>query len=78
MTEQLADHGQALAERQGSAGKGVAEVMDPHVVEFGPRPDAPAGVLKVGQVAARFTVGQLVSCSARGGNASYRTACTLR
>ena len=38
-------------------GTTMTEVMDSHIVELGPRPDAAPGVLKVGQMAARFSAG---------------------
>ena len=41
MPKQLPNHGHPLADQQPAAGEAVTEVMDPHVVEPGPRPDAP-------------------------------------
>ena len=39
MAEQLADHGQTLTQRQGTRGKAVAQVMQAHILQPGPRPD---------------------------------------
>ena len=52
VAEQLADHGQAFADRQPAAGEAVAQVVEAHVVEPGPRPDAPPRVLQVGEMVA--------------------------
>ena len=38
--EKPPDHGQALAERQGPAGEGMPQIVDPHVFHPGPRPHA--------------------------------------
>ena len=54
MAQQLSDHRQPLAKCEGPRGKAMAEVVDAHVVEFRFLPYTPPGVLKVGQVAARF------------------------
>ena len=63
VTEQLPDHGQALAEGQGTGCKGVAKVMDTHVVERGARPDTAPRVLEVGEVAAGLPGWRKVSFS---------------
>ena len=55
VSQQFADHGQALAERQRAGSKRVAEVMNSHPVESGAGSDTPPGVLQVGEVPARLT-----------------------
>ena len=40
VTEGLGNHQQGLAERQRAGNEGMSDVMDAHVVEFGPRADA--------------------------------------
>ena len=52
VAEQLADHGQAFADRQPAAGEAVTQVVEAPVVEPGPRPDALPRVLQVGEMAA--------------------------
>ena len=54
MLEELADHGQALANQQTAAGGALTKIMAAHVVEPGARPNAPPGVLKIGQMAPRL------------------------
>ena len=54
VAQELANHGQALADEQSATGKAMAEIVDPHVVEPQRAPDAPPGVLKVGQMAPRL------------------------
>ena len=48
----LPDHRQALSERERPAGKGVPQVMNSHIGQFGPRPDAAPGVREIGEVGA--------------------------
>ena len=57
VTEQLADHREPFAKRQGPGREAMAEVMDAHAVELGTRPDAAPRVSKVGEVAPRFLAG---------------------
>lgn len=40
MAQQLANHGQALTGRHGRGGEGVAQVMDPDILDPGASPDA--------------------------------------
>ena len=47
VTEQLADHREALAERQRPRSKAVPEVMDPHVLQLGTLADASPGALEI-------------------------------
>ena len=54
VTEQLANHRQTFADQETAAGEAMTQVVDPHIVEPGARPDAPPGVLKVGQMAPRL------------------------
>ena len=54
VTQQLPDHRQTLAERQGPGCKAVAQVMDSDVVELRAGADAAPGVLKIGQMGARL------------------------
>ena len=59
--EKLPDHGQALAEGQCARRKGMAQVVDPYVLQVRALADAPAGALQVGEVrageAARYDPG---------------------
>ena len=50
VSQQFADHGQALAERQRAGSERVAEVVNAHVVEPSASPDTPPGVMQVGEV----------------------------
>ena len=50
VTQQFADHGQALAERQRAGSERVTEVVNAYMVESGASPDTPPGVLQVGEV----------------------------
>ena len=52
VTEQPADDGQALAEGERPRGETVPDVVDAHVIESGPRPDAPPRAVDVGHVRA--------------------------
>ena len=47
VTQQPADDRQALAERQRPRGEAVSDVVDAHVVESGPRPDALPGTVRL-------------------------------
>ncbi len=58
MAEELADHWQALAERYGTRGKGMSEVVDADVVKAGALADAPPGMLQVGQGGTRLLGGE--------------------
>ena len=49
VAQELANHRQSLAKRQRAAGIGMAQVVDAKVRQSGPGPDAPPGVLQVGQ-----------------------------
>ena len=55
MAERLADHGQALADRQAAAGETVAQVADARVP--GARPDALSRMPQSGEVASGLTAG---------------------
>ena len=79
MTEQLADHRQPLAEGQGPRGEAVAKVVNAHVFEVGPGPDASPGVLKIGEMAAGLlpAITQGLS-SSWGRDSSSRTAATCK
>ena len=54
VSQQFADHGQALAERQRAGSERVTEVVNSHPVESGAGSDTPPGVLQVGEVPALF------------------------
>ena len=53
VTEQPADHRQALAERQRPLGVGMAEIVNSHVLQSGVCADAAPGLLQIGDVGAR-------------------------
>ena len=57
VTEELADHGQAFADQQTAAGEAVPQIVDAHIVEPRTCPDAPPGMLQVGQMAALLASG---------------------
>jgi hypothetical protein len=46
-TEHLTDDDQALSAQCGNAGKRMAQVMQPHVIELGSLADTPPGLLQV-------------------------------
>ena len=50
MTEQLADHREALADRQGSGSKAVTRIMNSDILQSGARTDAAPGLLQIGKV----------------------------
>ena len=50
VTEQLADHREALAQGQRSGRITVPEIMDPHVLQLGASPDAAPRLLQIGDV----------------------------
>ena len=50
MTKHLADDDQALPARRGDAGKRMAQVMQPHVIELGGPTDASPGLFDVHKV----------------------------
>ena len=54
VTQELADHGQAFADEQSTAGKAMPQIVYSHIVEPRPSPDAPPGVLQVGEMAPRL------------------------
>ena len=45
---------QGLAERQRTGREGVPEVMNTHIGQFGSLPDAPPGMLEIGEMGARL------------------------
>ena len=50
VTKQFSDHGKTFAKGESPAGKAMAKVMNSHIGQLGPRPDAPPWVLKIGEV----------------------------
>jgi len=57
MTKQLANHRQALTERQRPGGERVPKVMQPHAVETGLPANAVPGVVEVPQVSSPLLAG---------------------
>ena len=57
MSQDLADHRQALTKRQGPAGEGVAQVMDPHARQAGPLANALPRVLNTDKMGAPLPAG---------------------
>ncbi len=57
VVEQLADHRKPFADEQSAPGKAMAEVMNSYIVEPGPSPDTPPGMLQVGEMAVGLVPG---------------------
>ena len=57
VAQDLADHRQALPERQRARRKAVPQVVDPDARQAGPRPDALPGRLEVNEMRAPLSAG---------------------
>ena len=57
VTEQLADHRQALAKGQSPGREAVAQVVDPDVIQLGPGTDAAPGSLDIREMRSGFLAG---------------------
>ena len=57
VAEQLADHGQAFAERKGAGRARMSEIVDAHVFQVGSCPDDEPGIVEIAQSRAGLGAG---------------------